>query len=779
MSTFHIHLEGLVQGIGFRPFVYQLAVSRGLNGMVSNGADGVHILLNASKEAARNFLACILETPPPLAQIEKWHIASVPSAAFSNFSIQKEDRKAMPRLQITPDLGVCPACKKEIRDAKDRRYGYAFNTCIHCGPRFSIMENLPYDRENTVMDSFEMCPECLTEYEDPATRRHFSQTNSCPSCGIRMTYYKKTETGWKTISERNADLIAKTVEALSKGEILAIKGIGGFLLVCDATNTSAISTLRKRKSRPQKPFAVMFPDESSLQQYAIVTRQQRKAYSAIESPIVLFEKRKDVEFPFEEIAPGLDALGAMQAYTPLFQLILDAFKKPIIATSGNTSGAPICYRDDRVKKDLGHLVEGIVTNNRPIRVPQDDSLLRYSKKHHRKIFLRRSRGFVPSFITNLMEGWDKNGLLAMGADLKASFGLYHLENTYISPYLGNLESYDSQESFKHSLQHLLSLLEAKPSHILIDKHPAYFSHSLGKQLAEQYRVSVETVEHHKAHFTAVLGENQLLSSNEKILGVIWDGTGWGKDAQHILGGEFFIFEKGAIESNGSLEAFPLLMRDKMAREPRLSALALIGEMDEAIPLLKKCFKEKEWIFYQKVLQHKKGPTTSSMGRLFDGMAALLGLNRFNSFEGEAAMSLEQLARKAYDSGYAPTLPPGPYPLQKILRHCLAMLLGHEKNAAIALAFHKMLVSWIFDTASAAQTRHIAFSGGVFQNALLVDLLLDQCPYDHRLYFHQKLSPNDENIAFGQLCYFFLQERNNTKASANHLIDKVTNNEICV
>lgn len=273
MPTFHIHLEGLVQGIGFRPFIYQLATSRGMKGMVSNDSDGVHILLNGNKEAAESFLNEVLRNPPPLSRIEKWNFSETQNLPFENFSIVKESSTTLPKLHITPDLGICPTCKEETRSFKDRRFNYAFNTCIHCGPRYSIMGNLPYDRENTVMEHFAMCPSCQEEYDDPLTRRHFSQTNSCPDCGIKLTFLKRNEDTWTAISESEEDLIKVSKVALENGKILAIKGIGGYLLICDATNSVAVSTLRKRKRRPNKPFAVMFSDEGQLSRYEIKRAQ--------------------------------------------------------------------------------------------------------------------------------------------------------------------------------------------------------------------------------------------------------------------------------------------------------------------------------------------------------------------------------------------------------------------------------------------------------------------------------------------------------------------------
>jgi hydrogenase maturation protein HypF len=777
MSTFHIHLEGLVQGIGFRPFIYQLATSRGLKGVVSNEADGVHILLDCNASTADSFLKEILHQPPPLSVVESWSLEEVQNHFFKDFSIIKEDTTATPHLQITPDLGICPACKNEIRDQKDRRFAYAFNTCIHCGPRYSIINALPYDRENTVMDAFTMCPECHKEYIDPNTRRHYSQTNSCPDCGIHMEFISKSDAGWISYSAPSNELIQKTVKALKSGAILAVKGIGGFLLVCDATNSDAIQTLRKRKNRPGKPFALMFPNEATLQNYTSPLSFELSAYTSIESPIVLIKKNESVPFPWEDIAPGLDSIGAMQAYTPLFQIILDAFQKPIVATSGNTSGAPICFEDEKVQEDLGNLVDGILIHNRPILIPQDDSLVRFSKKHQSRIVLRRSRGLAPTFIQSIFKNWDTNGLLAMGADLKAAFGIFQKNNTYISQYLGNLESYDSQQSFELSLKHLLSLLSAKPTRILLDKHPGYYSNLLGKKLASSYGVQVYPIQHHKAHFAAVLGENNLLDRKKQILGVIWDGTGWGENNKHILGGEFFLFKNKTITAYQSMESFPVLLGDKMAKEPRLSALSLFGTKNPARVLLKQQFSDKEWYFYNKILTQKNEVKTSSMGRLFDGIASILGICSINTYEGEAAMKLEKHAANAHQKGTRIELPEGEINLDFVLQNILDLV---EKGVAIdniALQFHRLLVEWIFQIAKSAGSNCLAFSGGVFQNALLIDLLQDRFSSEYELYFHRQLSPNDECIAFGQLCCAYLEDKK--QGEKNNELSMSLKNEVCV
>jgi hydrogenase maturation protein HypF len=542
-----------------------------------------------------------------------------------------------------------------------------------------------------------------------------------------------------------------------------VKGIGGYLLICDATNPSAVATLRERKHRPSKPFALMYPNLEILKKDAHVSEAEAAAFTSIESPIVLCQLQESPAsgIVVRGISPHLNRIGAMQPYTPLMELILSKWQKPIVATSGNLSGSPIFFEDEKAMANLGHFVDAFLVNNREILVPQDDSVVQFTATHQQRIVLRRSRGFAPTYIHRGFPGL-RASILAMGADLKSTFSLQHAGNTYVSQYLGDLESYDTQENFSKTLQQVVHLLDARPDRVVVDMHPAYFSTGKGKALAESEGIKWMEVQHHIAHFAAVLAENELLGSEEPVLGVIWDGTGWGEDG-NIWGGEFFRFENGNFERLKHLNYFPHFLGDKMSREPRLSAMALCHDLPEAAPFLRPHFEDREWVFYKKILARADHHLlTSSMGRLFDGVAALLGLQSKSSFEGEAAMRLEALAESGARSGgdRSKGIPWGKSPPDlsrvAILKNILSDLQAGVDKREIAFKFHLALARWVGEMAAQHGVKRLAFSGGVFQNALLTDLIVNELGENYNLFFHKELSPNDECISFGQLAVSFLK-----------------------
>ncbi len=759
MPTYHIHIEGQVQGVGFRPYVYRLAHALGVVGTVSNGLDGVHIYFDGAGLHAREFYHLLIEKAPLRAKIQRHSFCETEHRDFSSFEIIESTDSGIANLLITPDLGLCEDCKRELYEKSDRRFQYPFITCINCGPRYSIMTSLPYDRERTTMEQFQMCIPCRDEYESPITRRHFSQTNSCPSCPVHLTIFDNMGTKMDTD-------IHNIVDAIQQGQILAIKGIGGYLLVCDATNSNAISSLRERKRRPSKPFALMYPDLDTLLGDAILSESEKEAFLSIESPIVLCHLRQKPKsgIQAEELAPRLRKIGAMQPYTPLFSQILSKWGKPILATSGNLSGSPIFFEDDSAIKSLSGFADAFILNDRKIMVPQDDSVVQFTPIHQKQVILRRSKGFAPTFIHDSFRDWDAQ-VLALGADLKSAFAFQHEGNTYISQYLGDLESWDTQENFRLTLRHLMSLLGAKPKSILIDKHPSYYSSNLGRELAKEYNIPVVDYQHHEAHFAAVLAENDLLKAEENVLGFIWDGLGWGEEKRDetpgtFRGGEVFRFSKGKIKRVTHFKPFPFLMGDKMSREPRLSALAICHDLPEAVKYLKPLFTEKEWNLYHKMLAKPQSWMTCSVGRLFDAVAALLGISSVSSFEGEAAMYLEAMAtewatRSNYDSNecLTPTLDP-----QQITREVIMLLDKGLSKPQIAYLFHMSLASLADEIAQNHKISNLAFSGGVFQNALLVDLIIQELSPRCKLFFQNELSPNDECISYGQLVLHYLARK---------------------
>lgn len=753
--TYHIHITGIVQGVGFRPFVYQLAKQLGLFGWVNNSSDGVHIVFSATAEVADLFYNRLIGEAPALATIKQHHLQQTAVASFSEFSIEPSDNDTLPNLPLTPDFALCKHCRAEMHYPTDKRYQYPFTTCTHCGPRYSIATQLPYDREHTTMQAFTMCESCKMEYNDPTNRRYYAQTNSCPDCGIQLQLHNNQGEKW---TGDNKAVLQAIVKKLAGGSILAVKGIGGFLLLCDAANTGSIAQLRQRKQRPTKPFAVMFTDIAQVAKHASIGTAERECLLSAISPVVLLQAKKETDLPLRSIAPGLNTIGVLLPYAPLFEMILHQFGKPVIATSANISGSPIIYQNDDALTNLCNIADYIITHNRDIVTPQDDSVVQFYKGANRPIVLRRSRGMAPSYLSsNIQQGghW-----LATGALMKSSFALSANGNINVSQYLGSTTTIEAQQAYQSALKNLMNIVQARPTHIITDKHPEYFSHQLAHELAAMYQCSVSPVQHHKAHFAAVLAENGLLKSHEPILGVIWDGTGWG-DNGNIWGGEFFKYENGTMLRCYHFDYFPYLLGDKMAKEPRLAALAICQDIMGTADLLETKFTATEWALYQKMLAQHKGLQCSSAGRIFDAVACLLGICNKQSYEGEAALYLQTMAEQyiaeqdeaLQESYFTDGAHYNRLPTATLLGGIIRDIQKGRPKAWIAAKLHCSLVHIIGIIANNVGVTQLAFSGGVFQNALLVRLLQERLGQRYQLHFHQQLSPNDENISFGQLQYY--------------------------
>ena len=773
--TVHLHLTGLVQGVGFRPFVWQLARAMNLTGTVGNGPDGVHIYINADTETARQFRHRVLSEAPALARIQSAVLTETEPRFFPDFSIVESVTEGPATALLTPDLALCAACRDELSDPTNRRFGYAFTTCTHCGPRYSISRALPYDRPATTMASFGMCAHCEAEYHDPANRRFYAQTNSCPDCAVTMRLYDREG---QCVSDNQTTLIERVSKLLEAGETVAVKGIGGYLLLVNATNPLAISQLRKRKHRPTKPLAVLYPSVDSIRQDCRLHDNELAWLVGPVSPIILLDLLPVPASGIDrhELAPGLGQLGVMLPYAPLLALIASAFGKPLVATSGNVSGSPICYTDEQSLTHLPAVADYILTHNRAIVVPQDDSVLRLSATYRQPIVLRRSRGMAPTVIPALA-GEQEQRILAFGASLKSTFAGQWRGNTYVSQYLGDLESFDTQTNFRNTLAHLLTLFDSAPTVVLADRHEGYFSTQLARDLAITWRVPLVTIQHHEGHLAAVLAENALLDTTKPVLGIIWDGTGYGTDGQ-IWGGEFITYRNETDSHTGTgpgrfsgvahFEYFSSLLGDKMPREPRLSALSLAYGLPGADARLRVMFSPTEWALYPKLLA-TNALKTSSVGRLFDAVAALLGLADNVSYEGEAAMLLEERASRYVRANgftmsrhYLPAIwSSANVPTRAIIAGVLHDALDGKPTDQIAASFHYTLVAVVRVVAGQTGINQLAFSGGVFQNALLMDWLRHDLGDAHPLYFHRDLSPNDECIAYGQLAHFLHCSHNAT------------------
>jgi hydrogenase maturation protein HypF len=764
MRWIHIHIEGVVQGVGFRPFVFKLATDFNLKGWVCNGVDGVHLEAGGQEEQITEFIEQLKHQAPEESYITSFMVDEINELEVSDFQIVDSNPLGTPNLLITPDLGLCNACREEVHNPSDKRYQYPFITCTHCGPRYSILKSLPYDRHTTSMESFSMCPACEKEYRDPFNRRHFSQTNSCPDCSIPLRLVDNKE---KELTRDWNEALSIVLKSLEAGETIAVKGIGGYLLMTDATNIAAIKKLRKSKHRPSKPFALMYPDLETLMKDAEMTQVEADAFQSIQNPVVLVKVRAKLEsgICLHEVAPGLQQIGAMLPYAGMFELLMKKWGKPIIATSGNVSGSPIIYEDHSATEELKPVASLFLIHDREIQIAEDDSVVRFSE-HHRMI-IRRSRGFAPTFYNHdYVPG--SACVLAMGADMKSAFSLQANGRVYISQYLGDLETYDSQQYFRHTVDHLLSLVRAKPQQIIIDAHPNYFSSKLGRQLAELWQIPVEEVFHHKAHAWSVLAENNLLESKEPVLCVVWDGTGYGEDHQS-WGGEFFTYENHSLKRNTHLSYFPVWQGDAMAREPRLSALFLCRDFLKDTTLRNK-FSDTEWSYYLKLIQTKPTLYTSSIGRLFDAVAAMLNMCDYNTYEGEAAMLLEAKATAGKClSRYQVIWKNNIFDAESLMKQIIIDLDHQVPIERIAFKFHGWLADIIFEAGARMRIKNIALSGGVFQNALLINLIDEKMNADHKVFLNKELSANDENISLGQLAYTSVKRKQEQEVLAEKLV----------
>ncbi len=761
MHTYHIHITGIVQGVGFRPFVYKIANGLGLKGCIENGLDGVHFKFNADESLATNIYNKILKEAPSNARIYHHLLTRTKQVNFSTLEIRRSDETGDPDMPLTPDFALCPTCRAELISPENRRYQYPFTTCTYCGPRYSITQKLPYDRHTTIMDRFDMCLQCQKEYDNPADRRYYSQTNSCETCGIKLKFIDFTS-AISDAAHTNKKIINKVAERLSQGKIIAVKGIGGYLLMCDAQNQQAIQTLRKRKHRPDKPFAVMYPNLERLNSEFKINASEKEALINEVGSIVLLHTSngKNPSIQSDIIAPTLDRIGCMIPYAPLYQLILNKFKNPVVATSANISGSPIIYKNESAQQELNNIADSVLMHNRPILTPQDDSVISFTTLHNHKIIHRRSRGLAPSYHGANFKPTEHT-ILAVGAHMKSSFSLLTKNRVYISQYLGDMDNYLTQKAYQHTINHVQSILACKPNAIITDKHPTYFTTEWAKEKAQKLSIPVIQVQHHKAHFAAVLAENNLLESKEPILGVIWDGTGMGDD-NHIWGGEFFVKQNKNFNRVEHIGYFPSILGDKMPKEPRISALCVCHSIVASKELIKSKFTKQEWVLYQKILANNEGKlSTSSMGRLFDAVASLLLNINKTSYEGEAAIQLENLA-KSYRKSASPQIRNSYFysaikqPAHSTHYLISAIITDLKKGISpdkIAYYFHISLVDLIRIVATKNFTKSIAFSGGVFQNKLLTDMAISLLGKEYKLFFHKQLSPNDENISFGQLAYY--------------------------
>ena len=745
-KTYQIQIKGRVQGVGFRPFIFNLAKKMALKGYVLNNANGVEICVTTSQKNLKQFLENILNSPPVVSEIRTHSVLEIPFQVFSTFKIKTATNSENINIPLTPDFAVCTDCKSDITNPNNRRFNYPFTTCVNCGPRYAITTKFPFERENTALSAFKMCAACEAEYKDPNNRRFHSQTNSCKTCGIHLELVDKNG---KKIDYSQEQIIKKAATFILEGKILALKNTNGYLLCCDANNTKTIHKLRKTKQRPNKPFAVLYPSVEQIKTQFHTTKNELKALTSTIAPIVILNNTENTSIATEAIAPNLNQTGVMLPSSSLLFLLIENVGHPIVCTSGNRHGSPIIAENDIAQKSLNTIADYFVHHNLDIQFPQDDSVIKFDE--HTSYILRRSRGFAPNYLENNTP--IPTGTLAMGAHLKSTFSLVPNSHIYVSQYFGNLDNFEVVSRYKKTLEQQLYVFNCIPKTILVDAHPAYQSSLLGEEMAQKYKAKIYKIQHHKAHFASVLGEHNLFDSKEKILGVVWDGIGYGDD-NAIWGGEFFVYENNTIKRASHFEYYDWLANDKMAKESRLALLSLLNQ--ENREEIKNKFTKTEWNIYTKMLQ-SNSLKTSSVGRLFDAVAAALELCDSNSFEAESAMLLEQCALQ-----YSENIPidflansnSDNIPSRVLINAVFNAYQTGICKEKIAYSFIYTLAKSIIALSQKYSIKTIACSGGVFQNALLVSILTNLCKsYQLLLRINRNLASNDENIAFGQLMYF--------------------------
>lgn len=752
-KTFKIQISGRVQGVGFRPFIYNLATQYKIKGTVTNTVFGVEITVQTSDQVFQKFFDNISLQAPPSSKIEAIAFTEISeNVHFDDFQIVATNSGNPINAPLTPDFAICSDCKTEILDKNNRRFYYPFTTCTSCGSRYAVTQSFPFERENTSLYHFKMCPECQHEYNNPKDKRFYSQTNTCSTCGIPIWV---TNANGEKLFETNSEIFPFLANQLKAGSIIALKNTSGYLLLCDATKAEVVQKLRLRKQRPVKPLAVLFPNEESLHKNVSADDFALNELQSAVSPIVILPSKTESDVAINEVSPINGTIGALLPYSGLLHLLCHETQIPLVATSGNVHGSPICSNEKDAEEKLKNIADFFLHHSLEILHPQDDSVVRLTKKK-RKIIVRRARGLAPNCSLPLAykEQIQNKKVVALGADLKSSIAIFPNAYLYASEYLGNLSNFDTALRFRKTIQDYFSIFKFQPEVVVKDKHPLYESGRMLEELQiDKNNIKVEEVQHHIAHFSAILTEHNLWQSQNKVLGVIWDGIGFGTENE-IWGGEFFEYQKKEFKRIRHFENFNWILGDKMSKNPKISLLSLWnGNPDE----IRHLFSANEWILFEK---QKKQNTlqTSSVGRLIDAVACLLGFTNEMTFEGEAAIYLESLAQKAYDSQFIKT----DYlqeedlletiPSSKIIEKIALETKQNKSKEEIALNFHFTLVKVIEKVANFHSFKEIAYSGGVFQNALLIDLIEDQLAVKINCYFHENLSPNDENIAFGQLNY---------------------------
>lgn len=742
-----LQITGLVQGVGFRPFVFRLAEESGLKGYVLNDTSGVLIEVEGDKDRVDSFLLSIVSEKPELSKIYSLQHAYLEDAGFNNFEIRDSAEKGEKRAFILPDIAVCGDCVDDITTPKNRRFIYPFTNCTNCGPRFTIIHSLPYDRRNTSMRDFQMCPACEQEFNLASDRRFHAQPNACPVCGPWIGLY---DSGGSLICERE-EALEKAVNLIRKGNIIAVKGVGGYHLVCDATNEEAVVRLRERKHREEKPMAVMFPDMNSIKAEVHLNSYEERAVDSIEKPVVIVRK-KETSTIANSVSPDNNTVGVFLPYTPLHHIMLRKLRKPVIATSANITDEPIVKDEKDAFTRLSDVADYLLTHNRDIVRRCDDSVVRIVAE--RQMPVRRSRGFVPAPV--IVPFKFSKPVLALGANMNNTIALGIDNRVFVSQHIGDLDTPLAVEFYEETVNDYLRLFDIVPEVVVSDMHPGYFSTKFGEI---KYGNRLIKVQHHYAHILSCMIENDI-PEDAGVTGFAFDGTGYGPD-KTIWGGEVLTATYKGFERAFYLRPYKLPGGDMAVKEPRRTALSLLYETfgDRADKFDLVPFKQEEKSFLMNMLRKNiNSPATTSMGRLFDGVASLIGLRHKVSYHAQAAVELEQLAiRSDETSSYHFTVDNGVIDQRPMIEMIVNDIQAGEPKELIARKFHNTIVKLIIVTAELLKERtgtsYAALSGGVFQNSLLLENAFYGLKERGFIpLIHQLVPPNDGGISLGQAVY---------------------------
>jgi len=726
-----LFVEGVVQGVGFRPCVYGLALRHHLSGFVGNNSEGVFIEIEGAAATLAAFVRDLRNNPPPLAHIEQITITEMDPSHENGFEIVQSQAQYGANTLISPDLCICDDCLQELQNPADRRYRYPFINCTNCGPRFTIIKDIPYDRLLTTMAAFPMCEACEAEYYDPLNRRFHAQPNACPDCGPQVNYIQGQQQMWRD------DAIGHALEALHRGQVVAVKGLGGFHLACDASNDDAVNTLRDRKGRQGKPFAVMVRDVATARQIATVSDAEARLLTSRERPIVLLHKRDNTLS--ENVTSGNPYVGVMLPYTPLHYLLVE---RPLVMTSANYSNEPIVKDNDEALAKLSDIADGFLLHDRDIHVHCDDSVIRVLDEVEYPV--RRSRGYAP-FPVKLP--FNVSQVLAVGGELKSTFCLAKGDYAFMSQHIGDMENLETLRAFERAYQHMSTIFRVEPKTIVCDQHPRYLSTQWATRFAAEQDIPLVKVQHHHAHIAGVMAENGVTGP---VIGFSYDGTGYGDDGA-IWGGEVIIADYMQYERVSHLPYMPLPGGDAAIKNPYRLALAYLWAngitWDDMLPPIMHATSTEKRVLRQQLERNVNVAQTSSMGRLFDVVAALIGVRQEVSYEAQAAIELEALA----------TVTDQIYPFSSI-KALLTAIVGDlqigRPVSCIAGKFHNTVAHHILQISQQIRERQglntVALSGGVFQNVTLLQQvrgLLNN--HQFNILVHQQVPANDGGLALGQ------------------------------